>query len=621
MTRRARLTLISVCLVALLTGTISTYYLKTEIEKQFEFALQRANIMKSLAADSVARSLEQQPSLPMAQALLFDSDLADRLRTIMAVSQSLLEITICDPHNYVLLSTDASRHAGDPFPGDYPDYGQLANRSGLFQKLRVLIDESTPKYYQLSEALGPEGQSPVLFVRVVILPALIRSEVMPELQKAAVVSLLSILGSILIALVFSNFAFQPLTNVAKMLDHLTRGDYESQAQAPRLQSREDEFGVMVSKVNLLGQQLGNFERLLDQLEEAVLVFGADGNLIVASGALEKFLGRRRVELMGLTVTDIFPPDASVGFFLEQIMETGRPVRNFPVRLGGDGAHGNGLIKTKLSHALLSVELLESFASGTRKNAGVMVRLRDPEVRRQIKGQLQTAERLTAINRVTSGVAHEVKNPLNAILMHVELARIKLAKGDYDVNPQMEIIASEILRLDRVVKTFLDFTRPVEMKTAEVSVDTLVSEVVEIARPQAQAAGVTVSIGLHAPDATMIADADLLKQAMLNIVVNAIEAMPKGGELRFESSIEAEEAEIRISDSGTGIPSDKRDKIFQLYFTTKKKGSGIGLAMTFRIVQLHNGKINFFSEPGKGTTFVIRFPLERPSESSAEGASQ
>src|SRR5438105_634920 len=108
MTRRIRLTLISVCLVALLTGTISAYYLKTEIEKQFQFALQRADLMKSLAADSVARSLEQHPSLPIPEALVSDADLADRLITIMAVSHNLLEITICDPHNNVYLSTDSS---------------------------------------------------------------------------------------------------------------------------------------------------------------------------------------------------------------------------------------------------------------------------------------------------------------------------------------------------------------------------------------------------------------------------------------------------------------------------------------------------------------------------------
>lgn len=614
MNRRARLTLILVGLVALLTGTISAYYLATGIANQFDYVLDRADALKSLAADAVRRSLEERPSLPVPEALANDEDLADRLRNIMAVSRSLLEITVCDAHNVVLISTDTSRRPGDPFPENYPDYGQLTGRPNFIRQLGSLRDSHTPRFYQLSQALTlrPEGQSPDLYVRVVVLPALIRIQTLPQFQKAAVVSLLSILGSILIALVFSHFAFQPLGSVAKMLDDLTRGDYDAKPPWSR-PAAEDEYGVMVSKVNLLGQQLGNFERLLDQLEEAVLVFGGDRHLIVASGALEKFLGRRRAALMGLTMRDIFPSDAPVGFFLEQILETGRTVRNFPVRLSEEKAEANGAASIKLSRALLSVELLESFASGSRKNAGVMVRLRDPEVRRQIKGQLQTAERLTAINNVTSGVAHEVKNPLNAMLMHVELARIKLAKGDYDVNPQMEIIASEILRLDRVVKTFLDFTRPVEMKTTEIAVDSLMSEVAELARPQAQAVGVTMSAGLGAPGAVIAADGDLLKQAALNIVVNAIDAMPNGGELRFETSIEGEEAEIRISDSGPGIPPEKRDKIFQLYFTTKKRGSGIGLAMTFRIVQLHNGRIDFSSEPGKGTTFVLRFPLEGSSQ--------
>src|SRR5439155_5486515 len=323
----------------------------------------------------------------------------------MTVSRSLQDITICDRDNRVLLSTDPSRRVGDPLPQDYPDYSQLATHAGLIEKIKVLREKATPKYYQLTEALGTEGQRPDLYVRVVIWPALIGNDILPDLQKAVVLSLLSIIGSILIALVFSSFAFQPLGKLTKMLDDLTRGEYESKASS---RPAPDEFGAMVTKVNLLGQQLGNFERLLDQLEEAVLVFGGDRNLIVASGALEKFLGKRRVELMGLSMSEIFPPDASVGFFLEQILETGRPVRNFSVRLGGaDGTGGNGVGNNTLTHVLLSVELLESFASGTRKNTGMMVRLRDPEVRRQIKGQLQTAERLSAINRVTSGVAHEV----------------------------------------------------------------------------------------------------------------------------------------------------------------------------------------------------------------------
>jgi signal transduction histidine kinase len=239
---------------------------------------------------------------------------------------------------------------------------------------------------------------------------------------------------------------------------------------------------------------------------------------------------------------------------------------------------------------------------------LLVRLRDPEAARQVSRQLRTADRLSAISSITSGVAHEVKNPLNAILMHVELVRMKLARQDTDVSPQMEIISREILRLDRVVKTFLDFTRPVELHPAEVALDSFVQEIVDLAAPQAQAAGIRVLVDADTDTANIRVDGDLMKQALLNVVVNAIQAMPQGGELRIACGVSGEEAEIRISDTGVGIPPELRDKIFRLYYTTKKGGSGIGLAMTFRIVQLHDGAIDFTSEPGKGTTFVLRLPV-------------
>ena len=226
---------------------------------------------------------------------------------------------------------------------------------------------------------------------------------------------------------------------------------------------------------------------------------------------------------------------------------------------------------------------------------------------KIGRQLQTADRLSAISRISGGVAHEVKNPLNAILLHVEVARTRIARGDTDVTPQMDVIAREILRLDRVVRTFLDFTRPVELKLVQVSLPDLLGEIIELARPQADAGNIRVV----APDivsAQVRVDRDLFKQAVLNIVVNAIQAMPQGGELRFETSADSDTAEIRISDTGAGIPPELKEKIFRLYFTTKQGGSGIGLAMTFRIVQLHDGTIDFSSEPGKGATFVIRLPL-------------
>ena len=258
--------------------------------------------------------------------------------------------------------------------------------------------------------------------------------------------------------------------------------------------------------------------------------------------------------------------------------------------------------------LLSVEILESLTNnGPAVAAGMLVRLRDPEATQQISRRLQMADRLSAMSGITSGVAHEVKNPLNAILMHMELARMKLAREDYAVESHMDTLSKEILRLDRVVKTFLDFTRPLELNLAEVFVDEFVNEMVQLAKPQAASGGIVVSVEQDAQGVGVRVDRDLMKQAMLNVVVNAMEAMPGGGELRFASSVQDEQAEIRITDTGPGIPPELREKIFRLYFTTKAGGSGIGLAMTFRVVQLHDGTIDFASEPGKGTTFVLRLP--------------
>jgi signal transduction histidine kinase len=614
--RRAGLTLLTVLLVAGLTTTLSALYLVNQTDKQFQFVRRRAETLNRLAADTVARAVESLRGASPEEAVRDNEELAASLLKIMSVSGSgLLEIAVCDREGHVLLSTDYSRSPGAPFPA-YSDYRELApdedaspgtaiwRRLALIgPKLEVLRAESGPRFYQLQEVLAAEDRGPVLSVRVVVYPALIRQDVLDDLQEAGVLSLLSILGSIVGALVFSGYAFRPLSRVSQLLDNFTRGEYVAEDRARG--GRQDEFGAVLSKVNLLGQQLGNFERFLDQLEEAILVFDRDRVVVLASGALEKFLRRKRAEVTGRRLEELFDAQSPVTPFLEQAAETGATLRDVRVRIASDLESGRPV------HALLSVEPL---AASERRPAGFLVRLRDPEVRRQLEGQLQLAGRLTAISRVTSGVAHEVKNPLNAMRMHLELAKLKLARGDAEVQPQLEVIAGEILRLDRVVKTFLDFNRPLDLKLAETPLDGLVEGLAALTRPQAEAAGVRLETAFEARGAVINADPDLLKQALLNLVVNAIEAMPGGGVLRLETGVRApsgdqgEEVEIRIRDTGAGIPPEVEEKIFQLFFTTKERGSGIGLALTYRMVQLHGGRIGFSSKPGQGTTFVVCLPL-------------
>jgi hypothetical protein len=604
------LTLWSVLVMAVVVGLISALDLGNDMERQFESTLERAELLKRVAARLVVQTLERQRTAPLREALR-DPQLSTELVDIMTASHALLEIAVCDRSNEILVDSDPNRR-GITFP-PYPDFAPLVQQTNWFQKLRILLFDD--KYYQLQQVLAEPGEPPipVLYVRVVVYPALIRNDIMPELKKSFGIALASLGGAIAITLLFSTLAFRPLGQLGRMLDLLARGEFDPQDQI-RKTSPADELGVMASKVSLLGEQLrgaqydftdlrGNFERLLDELEDAVLIFGRDRRLTIASGAVEKFLGRMRSDLLGQPLTEVFPPTTTLGLLLAQAAQTGRAIRNRRVPLPREDEPGPGL-----TVALLSVDILEPLGGDTTgRGTGLLVRLRDPEATRQIGRQLQTAERLSAISQITGGVAHEVKNPLNAILMHVELARMKLTRGDHDLEPQMDIISREILRLDRVVKTFLDFTRPLEMRLTHVPLDEFVNEIVELARPQAVSCNIELTVVQEAEGTEIRVDRDLMKQAILNVAVNAIDAMSDGGELRVESSVRGDEAEIRIIDTGPGIPPELRDKVFRLYFTTKKDGSGIGLAMTFRIVQLHDGTIDFSSEPGKGTTFVVRLP--------------
>ena len=608
MTLRAKLTLGSVVLTSLMVGLVAVVDFQNVVQQQFDTTLERASNLQAVATAYVTLSLNRPPRLPVPEALR-DPDLRKFLLNITGTSGAILEVAVLDPQHMILADSDPNRIGVNSPP--YPDFTPIVASANWFQKLQVLLRRHT-QYYQLPESKLGSEQETLVSVRVVIEPALIRKDIGPDIQKTALVAVLSIIGAVFVTFLFSAVAFRPLGHIGRMLDLAAKGEFEDEEPASA-KTASDELSVMASKVSLLGQRLrgaqsevsdlrGNVDRLLQDLEDAVFIFDRDRNLVLASGTVEKFMWTSRSSLAGKTLAAVFPPYTTLGLVISQSLESGLTVRNrrVPLPPRPEMVSGPGVV-------LLSVDKIQGGQNGT-DSGGLLVRLRDPEAQRQIGRQLQTADRLAALSRISGGVAHEVKNPLNAILLHVEVARSMLARGQTDVAPQMEIVSREILRLDRVVKTFLDFTRPVELHFSEVPLQELVAEIVDLARPQAEYSKIKVSVKQDEDGGTVRVDRDLLKQAVLNVVVNAIEVMPGGGELRFESRLNSDTAEIRISDSGPGIAPDLRDKIFRLYFTTKTGGSGIGLAMTFRIIQLHDGTIDFTSEPGEGTTFFIRLPI-------------
>jgi signal transduction histidine kinase len=272
-----------------------------------------------------------------------------------------------------------------------------------------------------------------------------------------------------------------------------------------------------------------------------------------------------------------------------------------------------------------------------KFVGAMLVARNLEYMSQVHSTLAYSRKLAALGRLMAGVAHEVKNPLNAMTIHLELLKQKLAavaqpvavgvadatgftregaaegqtQGDGippRVAKHLDIISHEIQRLDQVVNGFLKFARPDELKLQPMRLDVVISDVATTVAPEAERAGVTVKTECPRDLPEINADQAMLTQALLNLALNACQAMPQGGTLRLVCrTAPRRRVEIAVEDTGVGIPPEHLQRIFDLYFTTKERGSGIGLSMVYRIVQLHNGDVEVQSTPGAGTRFTLFFP--------------
>ncbi len=228
--------------------------------------------------------------------------------------------------------------------------------------------------------------------------------------------------------------------------------------------------------------------------------------------------------------------------------------------------------------------------------------------------LELSRRITSLGRLTAGVAHEVKNPLNAMTIHLELLKQKLASGagPEAAGSHADIIGHEIRRLDDVVQGFLKFARPEELVLQPVAPSELAADILTTLELEAGASGVTVESACAAGVPPIEGDPKILRQALLNLAKNAVQAMPQGGHLRIACAATTDgRVEIRVSDTGIGIEPDALAKIFDLYYTTKEHGTGIGLSLVYRSIQLHNGDIDVESTPGVGTTFIIKLPQARP----------
>jgi PAS domain S-box-containing protein len=613
---RTKLTLVMTSLVLLVVAVLSVVFLDQLLQQVLEemnehsIALAKQALIQAQSALNDARDRGQRPFSTNPE------DIHDYVRHSFEINEGLqaqlkaakdypplYELTVVDTDGIVLVSSDKT------LPGKFEirrlPLSQLVQR-GFLHQIKVLRGES--RLYEHDLAFNVSGQ-PFGEIRVVLSSGLLVNQITPSIRTAATIVIVALIISALLAAVVSGATLAPLRDIAAQLDRISAGQYDAPAPESKgftLGLAGEDFGLVSKKISQVGQQLRgvheifstmreNMNSVMAGLEDGLLLFTRDSRAVMVSPAAEKFLGAPSGHFLGRRVTEIFP--------------VGHPLRE-ALHLDGDELSevaAETELHTTEGPKRVSVSVQSIQEDGERM--GALVTLRDLDSLESINTQLQVSERLAALGRITAGVAHEVKNPLNSMRLWLENLKESLPEdSEPGAQQAVQVLDKEIDRLDAVVKRFLDFTRPMDVRLEATHLSQLLSEVLEIAQPQLQKANVQLAQLLPIDVPAVYVDRALLKQAILNLVLNAQEAMPGGGQLTVVLSRRGEMAEITVGDTGKGIRPENRQKIFQLFFTTRPGGSGIGLASAFRIVQLLNGSIDFTSEVGRGTTFRIELPL-------------
>ncbi|MCA9213127.1 MAG: PAS domain-containing sensor histidine kinase [Planctomycetales bacterium] len=250
--------------------------------------------------------------------------------------------------------------------------------------------------------------------------------------------------------------------------------------------------------------------------------------------------------------------------------------------------------------------------------GFVLQLRDVTDRFLIESRMRRMERYMGLGSLAAGLHHEIKNPLTALSLHVQLLKEQLSDGAEscdEVRHMLRVIETEVARVGGVLEGFRDFASIGKLNLACVDLKQLIQRQIDLITPQASAQSVAIDLQLPKDLPQPFADSGRLEQVLLNIIVNALDAMPDGGKVTISAFADSESICVEVSDTGCGVPEELHDKIFDPYFTTKDEGTGLGLALCDKIMRQHDGSLEFRSSP-RGTVFQLNFSLPTASHASA-----
>ena len=573
-------------------------------------------------------------------ALREDSGIRAILESSIAYTESVTYAVIVDPTGIAIAHSSPSlegtrQAAGVPL--------SVLLEAGTLGQLRGVYRDAT---LEIREPLLL-GETPFGSIRVGLSTVLIRHELERALRPAVIALIVTLGAALIVSLVLAQWTLKPIHVIKAGLNQLERGEPDIRLELPPGKDFADvgqSFDAISARLAVPNSPAGSapIESVIEQLEDAVAILDADGAVLFTNSAMKSTLPDG-VSARCL-VDDSLPPTHPYRQIVGEAVDQQRTIGPVTARIPA-----GSLEAAQTDHEITA----HGFESQDGRFGGIMLVARNIGYLSSVQSTVESSRQVASLGRLLAGVAHEVKNPLNAMTIHLELLRQKLAPppkpigaapfptgsvlgigrdtGHHETNTRpsaattvaeledgnagltpdvlqhLTIIGDEIRRLDDVIQGFLRFIRPEDLARQTVLLPELIDEVFALVRPEASHRDVRLENRSHGSVPTVIGDPTMLRQALLNLALNACQAMPSGGQLRVSVSGTARQVVVDIEDNGTGMSPDVLERIFELYYTTKSDGSGIGLSMVYRIVQLHGGEIEVESTPDVGTRFRVTLP--------------
>ena len=595
---RGREALVVSLLTLLVVSTATAIHLSQLSRVVVQEAVKQAELIAKQIYAQTSRALQRTPSADPLAALRDDPELRSFLDASVGYSPHLVYALVTDHAGTVLLHTERQKE-GKPEP-------ERPNLDGLLKVDTLSRFSALYTTGRTYETVLPMTLNDRLFgsIRLGVSTTLLRREVTGSLQQSLAVAAVALPLAWLAAMVLAQLTVRPIRAIVGQVDRIRRGE---PLEATPVALGGDEFQELSSQLTRLGRELqadrlstlsekAHLQGVVDQLEDGVIFLNPERHILFFNRAAETVVGLPLERAVGLPIHEVLDPAHPLLPFVDQVLVGSAGIRNATVVLPHDGRD---------KEFLVSAFHMED----AHRVMGVAVLLKDLESIKTVQSLVSYSAKLAALGRLTSGVAHEVKNPLNAMMIHVELLKERLEDSGADVRKSLEVIGSEIRRLDRVVQGFLKFMRPQELTLKPVDLNAMLQSVCALLEAESQSHGVRFVLELDAALPAVSADEELLRQAFINILQNAVQAMPSGGGVRIRTRPEEVDwVRVTVTDQGVGIAPEDVDKIFKLYYTSKVGGSGIGLSVVYRIVQLHDGTVEAKSEPGRGTAVIVRLPV-------------